>query len=476
VPRTNFYGYVNGDEDDVKVSTLTALLRHEVSSTLRISSDTKYGVYDRYFRQTVPGCTTSANNNNFCGDFMVDNDPATVPMATMGGPGPYDQTTKGIQNVTTALFTAPIGNMRNEFVVGWDVSMQQNDRAQFNYAGTRAPKDLFNPAHTPVPQLAAGFNNIRDTEGKDYSLIVDDRLWFHPEFSVDVGVRFQRYVNEQVQTNFNVTTCDGVTGTFAACDVYAESDNDLVNPKVAGIWEPNDALSVYLSWSESSTPPGNSVGNGDTLAQPGNGNVISTANLDPETSEIIDLGVKLALFENKLLLQSGIYQIDRDNAQEIDPQSGNTISSPEPAQTLRGAELGVSGAISDSLLLTANYSYTDAEIDSTDVTTNGRQMRFVPKRSASAWATWQPLQGSLQGLEMGAGLSHQSEVFLNLQNTQVTPSYTSFDALVSYRFSNMRVALNAYNLTDEEYYSQVNGGRVVPAAGRSFIASLNYSF
>lgn len=472
VPRSNFYGYVGGDEDEVQVTTLTALLRHDVSSTLRISSDTKYGVYDRYFRQTVASCPAAT-----CGNFMIDNNPATVPLASMGGPGPYDQSTTGIQNVTTALFTAPLGNLRNEFVIGWDISYQQNDRDQFNYFVTRAPKDLFNPTHSPVPALAAGFNNVRDTTGKDYALIVDDRLWLHPEFSLNVGVRFQSYTNEQEQTNFAAaTSCNGVTGTFPTCTFVNESANDLMNPKVAGIWEPSDALSVYLSWGESSTPPGNSVGNGDALGALAVGNSITAASLDPETSEIIDLGVKWALFDDKLLLQSGLYQIDRDNAQEIDPQSGNTISSPEPAQQLRGVEFGISGAISASFLLTANYSYTDAEIDSTDIATNGRQMRFVPKRSASAWATWQPLTGDLAGIEVGLGLSQQSEVYLNLQNTQVTPSYSSFDALVSYRIGNARLALNAYNLTDEEYYSQVNGGRVVPAAGRSFIASLNYSF
>ncbi len=472
VPRSSFYGYVGGDEDAVNVTTLSALLRHDVSETLRLSSDTKYGVYNRYFRQTVASCPAAT-----CGNFMIDNNPATVPMAQMGGPGPYDQRTTGIQNVTTALFTAPLGDMRNEFVVGWDVSYQQNDRDQFNYLGTRAAKDLFNPAHAPVPALAPGLNNVRDTTGKDYALIVDDRLWLHPEFSLNVGMRLQSYTNEQEQTNFAAaTSCNGVTGTFPTCTFVSESDNELVNPKVAGIWEPSEALSVYLSWGKSSTPPGNSVGNGDALGQVTVGNSITAANLDPETTEIIDLGIKWALLDDKLLLQSGVYQIDRDNAQEIDPQSGNTISSPEPAQSLHGVEFGISGTLSDSLLLTANYSYTDAEIQSTDPTTNGRQMRFVPKRSASAWATWQPLTGSLAGIEVGAGLSHQSEVYLNLQNLQVTPTYTSFDALVSYRFGDARLALNAYNLTDEEYYSQVNGGRVVPAAGRSFIASLNYSF
>jgi catecholate siderophore receptor len=479
VPLANFYGY-EADTDDVKVSTLTALLRHDVNEYLRISSDTKFGVYDRYFRQTVAGCAAAT-----CGELLLDGDPATLPLVNLGGPGPYEQTTRGIQNVTTALFTMPLRGMRNEFVVAWDLSYQTNDRTQFNYAGTRAAKDIFAPAHAPSPLLATTLNNVRETTGSDYALIVDDRLWLHPEFSVNVGVRMQRFTNEQEQTGFAQTTaCNGVAGTFTSCAFVRESKNELVNPKVAGVWEPTESISVYLSYSRAAVPPGNSVGNGDALAALAVGNTLSTANLDPEKSAIIDFGAKFALFDQRMLLQAGLYQIDRTNAQETDPQSGNTLTSGEPGQRLRGVELGLSGALSDSWLLTANYAYVDAEIMEAftgnprvvDQSALGRQVRYVPKHAASAWATWQPLMGALQGLELGAGLSYQSVVYLNQQNTQQAPAYTAFDALLGYRIAGVRLALNAYNLTDEKYYSQVNGGRVVPAAGRSFVASLNYSF
>jgi catecholate siderophore receptor len=471
VPASNFFGY-NADTDDVKVSTFTALLRHEVSPTLSLTSDTKYGVYDRYFRQTVASCPAA------CGNALRDNDPATVPMAHMGGPGPYEQTTTGIQNVSTALFTAPIGEMRSEFLVGWDLSWQENDREQWNYAATRADKDLFAPPHAPNPALAANLANVRDTKGRDYALIVDERLWLHPEFSINAGLRFQNYTNEQTQTTWPstpATNCNGVAGSFTSCTYTRKADNELVNPKVAAMWEPSEVMSFYVSWSESSTPPGNSVGNGDALSQLGAGATISSASLDPETSEMIDIGAKFGLFHQRLLLQAGIYQIERDNSQEVDPATGNTITSPEPSQELRGAELSLSGVVADSLLLSVNYAYIDAINQDADPAEHGKQIRYVPETSASAWATWTPA-GRLDGFEFGLGLNHQSEIYLNFANTQVTPSYTAIDGLLSYNFQNARIALNGYNLTDEKYYSQVNGGRVVPAAGRSFVASLMYSF
>jgi catecholate siderophore receptor len=52
------------------------------------------------------------------------------------------------------------------------------------------------------------------------------------------------------------------------------------------------------------------------------------------------------------------------------------------------------------------------------------------------------------------------------------PSYTSLDAIVSYGWDRFRIQLNGYNLADEVYFSQVNGNRLIPAQGRTFMATL----
>ena len=182
------------------------------------ASATKLGRYDRYFRQTVASCPAST-----CGNLLIDNNPATIPMASMGGPGPYEQDTRGVQNVTALLYMRPLAAMRNEFVVGIDVSRQTNERLQYNYSGTRAVKALFAPQHTPEPQLAAGLNNSRYNTADDYSLFLDDRLWLQEQFSISAGVRVQRFSNRQDQTNqpavgaTTIASCDGKAGSYTTC-------------------------------------------------------------------------------------------------------------------------------------------------------------------------------------------------------------------------------------------------------------------
>ena len=481
VPRSTFYGF-SADQDDVVVNTLTGKFAHQANDWLSITSDTKLGVYKRSFRQTVPGCRTDED----CPEFLLDGDPNTVPMGRTTPRGAYYQTTKGIQNVTALTLTKPLGGMRNELVIGSDMSYQTNDRSD-EVRPDPYLQDLFNPVRSPLPNYSTDIYSQRDTRATDISFFVDDRLWLTPQFSINAGLRFQHYEVKQEQIEFSsntggdITSCNAVPGTYDTCFETGKATHDLWSPKVSAIWEPSDKATVYVTYSKAMNPPGNSVANGDTLAVPADGGTISRANLDPEMTETFDLGAKFNLFNKRLLIQTAVYQINRTNSVEEDPATpGEFIVSSEPKQRLRGFELGVSGLVTPEFLLNVNYSYIDAEIrpDGTEDgdAIAGNQVRYVPEHALSAWASYKPVEGALKGLEIGGGMNYQSKVYLNTDNSQMVPSYTTFDALVAYNFGKFRIAVNGYNLTDELYYAQVNGSRVVPAAGRAFVGTLGVAF
>jgi catecholate siderophore receptor len=475
VPRSTFYGF-SADQDDVVVNTLTGKFAHQANDWLRITSDTKLGVYKRSFRQTVPGCRTDEN----CGDFLIDNDPTTVPVGRTTPRGAYYQTTKGIQNVTALTLTKPLGGMRNELVIGSDMSYQTNDRSD-EVRPDPYLQDLFNPVRSPLPNYSSTIYLRRDTRSTDISFFVDDRLWLTPQFSINAGIRYQNYKVKQEQIDFftntggALTSCNGVTAPTTACVVNGKATHDLWSPKVSAIWEPSDALTFYATYSRALNPPGNSVANGDTLNA-------SSSLLEPEKTETYDLGAKLSLFNKRLLVQTAVYQINRKNSVEVDPTTNNLVASSEPKQRLRGFELGASGLVTPDFLLNVNYAYIDAEIreavssGAIDPLVVGNQVRYVPEHALSAWASYKPVEGPLKGLEIGGGMNYQSKVYLNTDNSQMVPSYTTFDALVAYNFGKFRIAVNGYNLTDELYYAQVNGSRVVPAAGRAFVGTLGVAF
>jgi len=492
VPRSNFYGFA-GDEDNTIVNTLTARFAHKANDWLSITSDTKLGVYKRRFRQSIPSCsepTPSSPTTPSCSNFLLDGNPATVPTMAAGVRGQFRQTTRGIQNVTTALLEKPVGDMRNELIIGWDVSYQTNDREDDirpgNGAISTVTQSLFAPS-AASPSFTHQVYQYRNSSATDYSVFVDERLWLTPKLSINAGVRYQHFEADQDLTELSsnagrpVNPCHGVAQNVPMCFTTTISVSNLWNPKASVIWELTDKMSFYASFSKAAVPPGNSVSNGGATTVSANG-TISAADLAPERTKTFDLGAKFSLFGNRLLIQSAVYQIDRSNAREIDPGTNLYVASSDPKQRLRGFELGVSGAISPELLVTANYAYVDAKIREAfisgviDTASIGKQVRYVPRHAASLWTSYKPANGSLKGVEIGVGANYQSKVYANNANSQVVPAYASFDAMLGYSFGNYRVALNGYNLGDKLYYAQVNGGRVVPAAGRSLLVTLGASF
>ena len=481
VPRSTFYGFGPSDIDRANVDTLTLKFAHDESDYLKFTSDTKLGSYQRFFRFGTASCPVA------CSDSLLDTDPATVPTVNVTPRGGIDVDTRGIQNVSTLLFTKAFGGMRNELLVGWDMSYQVSDRVSF-VNGTPVVKTLFNPINTVAGVAPGTVGSRRDLRGTELAVFVDDRFWLADTLSVNIGARYLNFKTDQELFTAAATVCGGVTQASGPCFETRKGKNSIFNPKASIIWEPSEAVSAYLTYSKAAIPQANAIGNGESLANLIVGSGISRADLPPEKTETYDAGIKLALFGNRLLVQSSLYQIDRSNATESDPISGFLQYSAEPKQRLRGFELGLSGGITPELRLSANYAYVDAQIreaftgatgtDAVVVNTAviGNQVRYVPKHAASVWTSYSAAAGALKGLQLGGGLTYQSKVFLNADNTQIAPSYMSYDALVAYTVGNFRVALNGYNLSDKRFYSQVNGGRVVPAAGRSFVASLGIAF
>lgn len=480
VDRSNFYGFKD-DLDDVEVNTFTMRLTHHAREWLELSSDLKLGYYSREFRQTVASCAAA------CGDALVGGNLIT-PVVTGGVRGQQRSDTRGIQNVSTALINAPLFGQRSELVLGWDISYQKNDRED-DTRPTAVNQNLFRPILFATPLLTGQPFQERENRIRDIAVFLDERIWLNEFWSLNAGLRYQDFSSTQYQrtrttnTGGALSSCNGTNGNTPLCVSQLRVDENLFNPKAGIIWEPSEQLSLYASFSRASIPPGNSVNNGDTLTELGVGSSLTRDALAPEETETIDLGAKASFFKERLLLQASVYQIDRNNATEIDPVSNLIIFSVEPKQRLRGVELGATGTLGD-LDLNFNYSYVDAQITQAftgtppvlDTAALGKQVRYVPKNAVSSWLNYIPMDGALSGFEFGGGVNYQSKVFLNSQNTQVVPSFAAIDAMIAYNFPSVRLSMNGFNLGDKLYYANVNGGRVVPAGGRSYLLSAAVKF
>ena len=151
----------------------------------------------------------------------------------------------------------------------------------------------------------------------------------------------------------------------------------------------------------------------------------SNKDLEPEENTNIEIGGRIALFDDRVQLQGAVFQTKKDNAKILDT-NGDLLVGSGDAQEITGFEIGIAGAITDEWSINANATFLDTEV--TDSTTTytpvgattpisvvGNAIAFTPETGANIWTTYN-FTGPLAGLEVGGGLTYQGDVYLNTSN------------------------------------------------------------
>ena len=470
VPRDTFYGKVT-DQDVTDVNMLTVNFSKEVNDWITVTNDTRFGYYTRDFATTVPGCSSSTTSASAyaascTGQFFAGNDPAI----TFGGGNPgFYQESYSVQNITTIIAKFQTGALRHEVVAGIDVNTVSSERTLVSVSGSKGTSTIWNPVFENetgyyLYSNPYGNNGQRDSSATDFGAFVSDRIWFTDQISLLAGTRYDSY-----SSDYSYWSVSGGTSGW----VNADSHTTFWSPKLSVIWEPTQFQTYYVSWAKSFTPQGAFPTNDITVVNP------TQNDLEPEDNETYEAGFKVSFLEGKLGVTGAVFRTDKSNAFYTDPVTGDTVETGEN-QRVQGVELGLTGNITDAWTIQAGYAYYDSEIQtSTTASYVGNEIPFVSPNNFTLWTTYNLSKNFTQipgELLVGAGVTYADEYYTNSANTAIIPDTFSLDALVSYKQGNYRMALNAYNLTDELNYAAGWGNRAIPASGRTFTLTVGATF
>lgn len=321
--------------------------------------------------------------------------------------------------------------------------------------------DIYNPRPlSGRPFIDPATNRSPNTDSEWYGLYAQDQVELPYGFHALAGVRYDHAI-----TDFDLVR-NGAT------EFSAGSDNDKYSPRYGLLWRPIEQLSLYGSYTENFGRPNET----DEDVGP----------LPPELAEQWEAGVKteIGLFSASLAW----FQLTKMNIAGED-QDGNTIVVGEAVA--RGIEFEVGGEILPGLRITGGYAYMPfAEItkDSKLVFDDdgnpigaglgltGNRLWAVPLHQGSLWGTYEFEDGDWKGLKLGAGIVAAGEVFNDLDNTIVLPSYWTINLSAGYEFNvgltKYTAQINVDNVLDEAYY---NYGTQF-GAPRSFRAALRAEF
>jgi catecholate siderophore receptor len=424
-PVEAFRDIVFGDADvnttELKAHLWRAAVQHTFSDTLKGNLSAFYGDYDKLYQ------------NFYASSYDQDDSPGVV---TLDG---YVDTTKRENTILSGNLVGELetGGLKHTLLAGVEFIATKSNQDRWNtfWDTTQDDKEVFTISGNLGVLGGSGINALGNVATNRFDQDINDDT----RVSIDVT---SLYLQDEIELTDHFRLVAGLRYDSFDIDVlnvvadHVRSRKDSeVSPRLGLVYKPIEALSIYASYSESFLPR-----SGEQFANI-NGN---NDKLGPNTFGNREVGIKYD-FESGLSFTAAMFEIEQRSPQvaDNDPATLDVIESQ-----IDGFELQLQGRVNDVWTVSAGYSALDGEQVNRQGP-NGLTPRELPDSMFSIWNQF----AVFERLDIGLGLTHQSESFINNSNTAVLPSYTRVDAAVSYELSPVtRIQLNIENATDELYF------------------------
>jgi iron complex outermembrane receptor protein len=329
-----------------------------------------------------------------------------------------------------------LGGMRNDVLFGGDAQYRTIYRKDLIRQATPNVFNLYNPVYgllQPGTTVSASDSDQTD-KLSNRALFFQDTLHLTNQLALVGGVRYMEY--EQMAGRGRPFTANtNLTG-------------DKVLPLGGAIFKLTEQISLYASYTQSLKPT-------STIA-PLTGGVVIGSNIAPEEGVSWETGVKFDI-NQRLSGTVALYDIDKKNVLVSQLNSATGLVEYRTAGKVqsRGAEVDVTGKLTDSWSMIASYAYTDARVTD-DPILAGKALQNVALNSGSLYLVYD-FGTALPGrLRVGAGAHYVGDRPGDAANTFILPSYVVADAFATYetKYQTLPVIyqLNVKNLFDNVYY------------------------
>ncbi len=473
VKQGMYYGWKDRDFQKQENQSGTIKLEHDLTDNLTLSNTAVYNKSKNDYLWTNP----DDSQGNFYNKPEFTNQLVGNVWARANS-RVADTDTFTDQLALTGKFNT--GSLKHSFNLGTEYSDQETDRTQYIINGENTTGSAYSDCSKSENVSSGWCTSVQNpnrgpwtgsisTEGadryniqnKNTSVYFLDSIELHPQWILDLGLRWDDYSAEQtmIAGRYNSTYSEATV-------INLKNDSDFVNYQAGLVYKPVENGSIYASYATSSNPVGVDGGDGSE------GITAAIQNLKPEEVRTMELGTKWDVLNEKLNLTAAIFRTEKTNTRAT-ADDGTTKNIGETR--VDGFELGVNGNITDKWALSAGYTYLDSElVDDGTGLNDGKQVQNVAKNSATLWTTYQVIPQ----LTLGAGAIAMDKVYGNAANTKWVPGYVRYDAMARYNVNkNVDLQLNVNNLADTRYFTKAYSSHyATEAEGRSAVLSLNFKY
>jgi catecholate siderophore receptor len=456
VSHSNWYGLTD-DHTNQNVNNFNARLEHTFSPDVTLRSQLQYSQYTTNARETAANSVVTAAGvtlNKNAGN------PTNLPLQDLYVQlASHDRVIhqKELDSQTDLVTKFDTGSVQHTLISGIELSHEDYNNQSYTRSGLPL-LSLVNPVQESTPaNVISTPGNYAQSSANTVGIYANDTIKLDDHWILVAGLRRDRF---QADISNSVSTV-APGSTSLPAPAYAAQTVYFTSVRGGLIYQPSDAQSYYVSYGTSFDPSLETL----TLTN-------GTQDLAPEKNYSYELGGKWNLIDDTLQITSALFNLEQTNAR-TQTSTGEYVL--DGNIRVRGAEIGVGGHITEHWQVFSGYTYMNAKVVKAADGTQGNVPANTPRNTATAWSTW-TFAGNW---ETGGGATYMSQRFANNTNTVSTGGYTRWDATVAWHQPRYDVRFNVLNLTNKQYFDaliQSDGGRSVPAVGRTAMVTFTYKF
>jgi iron complex outermembrane recepter protein len=316
---------------------------------------------------------------------------------------------------------------------------------------------------------------LADSQDNDaWAVFGDVVLELDEQFELDVAVRYdvdQRENTTETPTAF-LPDPSATTGEVRS-ETFSETQ-----PKLTFRYKPNEDMTFYGGWSRGFRSGGfNQTGVGAVADASGIAGVNDI--FQAEVADTWEVGFKGQFLDRRLNIGVSVFDTESTNGYFfVFLATNSTQNLGNLDADYQGAELEISGQVTDNLELFASAGWTDSKItDMEDPSVIGNQAPLVSEVTYNLGAQWrQPLGDSL-ALALRADYRHVGRTWWEPYNVTSRDPIDVVDLRLGLEGEKWAVTAWSQNLTDEEYNAEFSpGGFLFRALPLRYGVEFSYSF
>lgn len=462
VDRKQFFG-ANWQYQTNQQATTDVILNHKFNNNWSLNAVASYQNYTKdYFSTERVQWAYNSKTNNL-------NPSWTRPV----GRTYNEQNYTSLQVNLNGEFKT--GNITHKLLVGTDGDYGQADSYIFKLSSTTLGTLLLNDPSTwtnegTMPTADKAYRRRIPT--RRLGVYAQDLVELTKSLKVLAGIRYSYLTNGASSDNVFIP---GYTIPVA----NAKTEDHAFSPKVGVIYNPNENLSVFATYTNSFVP--------------NTGTTVNFESLKPSTVDQYEIGIKKNIFNNAVAVNLTAYQIVNNNnyttarfkADGITQNSDSNLKEFAGKVRSRGVELDITGNPLTNLSLIGGISYNNAVYTETpDVYGYVEDQRLVrtPAVTANASAFY-TFTSFAKGLKVGATVFYTGDRKAGWNDTknqtQVTRmidvnDFTTVDFSAGYDWKKFSIQGKVGNLFDVVNYNVHENYSVNPITPRNFYFTLTY--